>query len=251
MTIALGMVSNHGVVMCADTQHTISGYIKTYDGKVDLHVYKDPGIAVAIAGAGTDDYIATAKQCILRDPPEGKNVLEVGASLRKRCLDFFDEYIARWAYFPDRERPTVELLIGVTGKGLYPRLFHYSGTAFQHVSGAKAIGDGVLLANDLITGATLGDYTASQLCSFGVYVLSKVKRGVDGCGGSTHIMALGKGLDFAFSDQKEVERLEKEIVGMQQSKDHELMKAISEKPFAVFWQSEYRKRKAKRLAAQK
>jgi len=251
VTIALGMISNHGLVLCADTQHTISGYIKTYDGKVDLHLYRDPWIAVAIAGAGTDDYIVAAQQFLLRNAPDGKNVFEIEASLKAKCLSFFDEHLARWAYYPERERPTVELLIGVTGKNLYPRLFHYAGTAFQDVRGAKAIGDGVLLANDLITGATLGNYTVNQLCSFGIYVVAKVKRGVDGCGGSTHVVALRKGFDFAFTDQKEVDKLEQEISEMEKVKNRELIDVIVAKPLAVSWQSEHRKTKAKRLTAQK
>lgn len=65
MTIALGLRANDGIVLCADTQQTISGYIKTYDGKVDITAYNDPRVVVAMAGAGTRDYIATARQSIL------------------------------------------------------------------------------------------------------------------------------------------------------------------------------------------
>jgi 20S proteasome alpha/beta subunit len=59
MTIALGLRANDGIVLCADTQQTISGYIKTFNGKVHMTVYNDPRVVVAMARAGTEDYIAT------------------------------------------------------------------------------------------------------------------------------------------------------------------------------------------------
>jgi len=108
MTIALGLRANDGIVLCADTQKTISGYIKTYDGKIDLHAYNDPRVVVAIAGAGTEDYIDTAQQTLLNDFSEELRQSEnlhtsIPIVLKERFLRFFDDHLARWAYFPERE----------------------------------------------------------------------------------------------------------------------------------------------------
>jgi len=104
MTIALGLVANDGLVLCADTQQTISGYIKTYDGKVDMHLYPEPRIVLAIAGAGTKDYIDTARQSLLENFPEELErrqepmSLRIQVLLKERFLKFFDEHLALGAF---------------------------------------------------------------------------------------------------------------------------------------------------------
>lgn len=247
MTIALGLCANDGIVLCADTQQTISGYIKTYNGKVDTTLYNDPRVVVAMAGAGTSDYIATARQSILGNFPEELkargNVHEsIPIVLKERFLTFFDEHLARWAPFSERERPMVELLVAVTGKETFPRLFHCSGTAF-HETNRKAIGDGVLLADQLLMQYGFGEYKIAELSSLAVYILHKVKKGVDGCGGSTHVVALRKGFDFALTDDKEIKEMERKFEELDGETNKATTKAIFETPLGLSWHSEYRKKK--------
>lgn len=250
MTIALGLWANDGLVLCADTEKTISGYIKTYDGKIDEHLYNDPRIIVAIAGAGTEDYINTARGVLLEDLPEelkrrqGSLHHNIPALFKERLLNFFDEHLSRWAYFPEHERPTVELLIGVTGKGLYPRLFHYDGTSF-HESRRKAIGQGVLLADQLLTQYGFGPYTVAQLSSLAVYVVHRVKKGVAGCGGSSYVTALRKGFDLAFTDDKEIKEMENRFEELDSTTNESVSKSIFDTPLSLSWHSEYRKGKPK------
>jgi hypothetical protein len=254
MTIALGLVANDGLVLCADTQKTISGYIKTFDGKVHTHLYPEPWIALAIAGAGIEDYIDTARQVLLDNFPEelkqrtGSIHSNIPVLLKERFLKFFDDHIARWAYFPERERPTVELLIGVTGKETHPRLFHCAGTSF-HETSQKAIGDGVLLADQLLTQYGFGDYKVGQLGSLAVYILHRVKKGVDGCGGSTHVVGLRKGFDFALTDDKEIKEMERRFEELDKATDKTTAKAIFETPLGLSWQSDYRKKKQREKAS--
>src|SRR5713226_602802 len=139
------------------------------------------------------------------------------------------------------KRPTVELLVAVTGKGTHPRLFHYDGTSF-HETSQKAIGEGVLLADQLLTQYGFGEYKVAQLSSLAVYILHKVKKGVDGCGGETHVVALRKGFDFALTDHKEIKEMERRFEELDKATDKTMAKSIFGTPLSLSWQSEYKKK---------
>ena len=162
MTIAIGFRANDGVLLCADTQQSITGGVKTYDGKVNTHLFSDGKkyrIAFGVAGAGDLDYITTASAKLMDDFPECKNSKEVKLILEGRWLEFFNKHIAPWAYFPRDDRPYVELLISVSGtNNLHPALYHCAGTAF-HSCSKLAIGTGVLLADEMIQRYTFGNST--------------------------------------------------------------------------------------------
>lgn len=235
MTIAIGFQCNDGIVLCADSQQTRSGYIKTYAGKVSLHIYKD--LMLAAAGAGDTDYIETATLQALGDFPDCASLDEVRETIEQRLLAFFDQHLARWA--PFEAQPSVELLIAVAGKKIPHALFHYSGTSFYGTS-AKAIGSGVLLADEMIGRYCFGNYGIYDLTNLAVYILSKVKRGVDGCGGFTDLLALRKGYDFAFLGTEAAEGLEKRFLAMERRADEKLVRALTAKRPSLPWLSEAR-----------
>jgi 20S proteasome alpha/beta subunit len=243
MTIALGFHASDGVILCADMQKTI-GEMKSYDGKVDLFIYPQAGVIIAIAGAGNDDYIQTAKSYVLDGFSRRRSWPALEKGLKNRLLSFFDTHLSRWANFPIMERPTAELLIGVTGDEMPTALFHYEGTSFSRVqTKAKAIGLGVLLAQDLLDRyehCTV--LTSSEAASLGTYILSKVKRGVESCGGPTHIVGLRKGMDFAFTAKKEIEKLEEELLNDEEDANKRFVETIRNRPLPLSWQSEHRKK---------
>lgn len=252
MTIALGLVGNDGLVLGADMQRTIGGYTKTFDGKVPLILYNEHRIAISIAGAGTENYIETARRVLLDDFPEQLEKHQsmplqdrIPYILKERFLMFFDDHMARWAYFPERERPTVELLIGVTGKGLYPQLYHCDGTAF-HKTYRKAIGSGVIMADQLLLQYALHEKTIQNLSTIAIYILQRVKKGVDGCGGSTSLVALRKGFDFAITDHNQIVKMESDFDELDKSLDESTVKSICEKPYVPTWHTEYKKKPEER-----
>src|ERR1700722_662540 len=240
MTIAAGFFCDEGVVLCADTQETISGYIKTYDGKVSTHIYEN--LALCIAGAGSSDYIRTAIKKLTENFPECKTYVDVTSAMEERLLSFFDQNLARWAYHPENERPSVEFLIGLSGVNMGHSLFHYVGTSFSRTD-SRAIGSGVLLANELINRFSFGNYNLSELTSLGIYILSKVKKGVDGCGGHTHIMALRKNRDFAFTEDKDIEKLEQEFSAIEKRTDRAFAREVMSKSLPLSWHTEYAAKK--------
>ena len=244
MTIAVGLRSNRGIVLCADTELSV-GDVKTYDGKVDLHIFHDQGkyrLTFALAGAGDTDYIRTAQSQLMKEFPKCQNVAEVEAQLEKRWLEFFNKHLAPWAYFPQHDRPYVELLIAVSGKGnVFPTLYHCTGTAF-HETWRKAIGSGVILANDMLNSYTVRQRTVEDDVVLGTYIVAKAKRLVQHCGGSTHVIALRKDGDFALSDKTKIDKLEKELMEVEGEADKERMDKLLAKKVPVAWMSDIPKK---------
>jgi 20S proteasome alpha/beta subunit len=243
MTIALGFTCNDGILVCADTEETVGSYVKTYDGKVDLHLFANPRVALIIAGAGSADYIRTATDCLSDDfPDEIATPKQLKGYLGEKLLAFFNRHLEPWASFPESERPSVELLIGATAKNFGPVLLHYDGTAV-YAAHDIAIGAGVILANDLIGRYCFGNFTINQKASLALYVMSRVKRGVAGCGGHTHLMALRKGMDFALTEDKEIRQLEDRFAELEKEADRGLATSIIQSPLGFSWQSEWSHRK--------
>lgn len=221
MTIALGFRASDGVLLCADMQVTI-GEMKTYDGKiVETIFHNDSRLTISIAGAGDEDYIKTAREALLIDFPNDICADILKRELKGRLLAFWRNHLLPW---PELERPDIELLIGVTGIKIPTRLFHYRGTAFSEVS-AKAIGSGVLLAADLINSYCHANYNLEQLARIAVFILSKVKRGVEGCGGPTHLTALRANADFGFCEHAET--VEEELAKLEHEFNRDFVKRLT------------------------
>lgn len=211
MTVAVGFRCNQGIVLCADTLHTISGYVKQNEGKIQT-IY-DEDLSIAIVGAGATDYINTSIAEITRPTLEFNEIFQFEETLRDRLLGFFNRHLLPWSQYPEAERPTVELLIAVAGRKRhqYHSLFHYSGTSVYRVH-EKAIGAGVLLANELISEYVTQHpalKTLEELSSLAIFILSKVKQQVDTCGGYTNLVILDEKASVAFANSAEIERLEK------------------------------------------
>src|SRR5258708_31598317 len=111
VTIAAGFFCNEGIVLCADSQETVSGYIKNYTGKMRTAIY-DHAI-VTLAGAGSTDYINTAIGKALKNLDVQKTLADIQKTLEENLLKFFDKQLTPRAQFPEVERPTVALLMRI------------------------------------------------------------------------------------------------------------------------------------------
>lgn len=223
MTIAIGLSANEGVLLCADMQKTI-GDMKTYDGKiVETIFHNENRLTLAVAGAGYEDYIKTAREALTSDFPESIRADTLKHELKSRLIAFWREHLLPW---PERERPDVELLIGVTGLQIPPRLFHYQGTAFSEVD-KKAIGCGVLLAADLLNSYCRATYSLEQLARIAIFIVSKVKAGVEGCGGPTHLTTLRANADFGFCNFKDICFLEEKLQKLESDLDREIADRVT------------------------
>jgi len=198
-------------------------------------------------GAGHSDYIKTAEECVMKVFSEatGENWQERKIKLRDALLGFFAIHIAPWAYFPASDRPSVELLIAVTGAKIPPSLFHYRDTAFSSVR-RKSIGSGVLLAQDLLdTYGHKAIFDSAQSASLGCFILDRVKNRVAGCGGPTHIVALRTAMDFALTSLDEIQGMEGRVKDAQKQGDDILIEQIKTTPLKLSWHTEHKTKKKK------
>jgi hypothetical protein len=208
MTVAAGFRCRDGILLCADSQETITGYLKTDKRKIVTHFTDN--FVVGIAGAGTSDYIETAVAQVFQTiPPDAADLAAILKGLKAALLEFFKSSLQPWAAHPEQDRPTVELLVGITHKNGSSGLYHYSGTSINSIHGAKTIGAGVLLANSLASTYWNSTYHLVHTASLATYILWKVKKGVDTCGGRTDMIMLRPGAECAFVGTDEVERLER------------------------------------------
>jgi 20S proteasome alpha/beta subunit len=233
MTIAIGIRGNEGIVLAADSQETISGYVKSNKGKIYTSIYPRKSVC-AFVGSGTSDYIATAieKACI--GIGELETIVEIEKTLENNLLDFFDKHLARWSFFAETERPTVELLIAVSTVNGEFGLFHYSGTSFHQVS-KKAIGAGIILADSLLSeyGSELASVESSS--SVAIYILSRVKKRVDTCGGFTQIVAFKENANFALTDSRDIEIAEQKMEKIEENASKKLKTKIETSGVKLHW----------------
>jgi hypothetical protein len=215
MTIAVGFQCDEGIVLCADTEET-AGDIKQWRRKVVLTGDPEGKHIVAFAGAGWTDYVLAAIEKAI-DGLGGCNGIEkIAHHLEEKLVGFFDGHLANWASFPAADRPSVDLLIGVSVKDGPCGLFYYSGTSFYSTR-EKAIGIGTILVNNLITEHKAGNEGLDDLCRLGVFVLSRAKKQVAYCGGDTNMILLRGSGDYAFVDLAEIRRMESEIKAIEQA----------------------------------
>jgi len=233
VTIAIGFTCNEGVVVCADSQATVRGYTKDYCGKIKVSLYHKHDVAMAIVGAGDEDYIQTAMNKVDRGIGEATKFTEAEEVMEKNLLDFFDANLARWAYYPRDDRPEVELLIGINFTKGPCGLFHYCGTAFRRIVGMKAIGTGSLLAGNFLSIWKLD--TLEQLGSAAAYILYKVKKNVDSCGGFSDIVVLKKGGKLAMVDSREIEKLESKFAEIDLKNEERLRGEVAQSKLPPYW----------------
>ena len=208
MTIAAGFPCKNGLVLCADTQETISGYVKTDTGKI--RVISTPHHHIVFTGAGDGDLIDTAidemSDAIRTENPVG--LTRVAYVLKKTMLRVFDESIKPYAAFPLDDRPSITLLIGIQSTAATV-LYKASGTSFRLLQNAECIGYGLALGKSLTQQLFTKDMTVEHAGLTAVYVLHQAKRWIDGCGGNSDIVVLSNDGNILQMSTRMVDQLEK------------------------------------------
>jgi hypothetical protein len=189
---------------------------------------------VSIAGSGTSDYIKTAREKAVEGAHGLRDLTAIRDKIESNLISFFDVHLSRWSGFVESERPTVELLIAITTRHQGFGLFHWSGTSF-HLTHRKAIGAGILLANTLMQEYCIGNFTLEELASLAVFVVNKVKKHVDTCGGSTSMVLLKSDGDFGVPDHKLVKKLEAEAEKLEAASVKNLKNKIAAKRMPISW----------------
>jgi len=218
MTIAAGFVCLDGIVLCADTQETISGYTKNNTEKI--RTWQDQGLCIAITGAGDSELIETVggliQDALIADYlPSSVRMNDVVRDLIQEVIsDCFIKFIVPYAPFPSGERPSIELLIAVlvdNEANNYQVLYKASGNTVREISpGADCIGTGLILAKSLIERFYSPFMNLDEMVLAACYIMFQTKKWVDGCGGKTDIViASYQKQCFSGISSGDVESLEK------------------------------------------
>lgn len=206
MTIAIGIRGTDGMVMAADTQVSTGGDLKGSQSKLLSFASHDAdkpeagslaGICV-VSGAGDSGYVQALTEelgFVFLDNPKlmtmriGKNST---ASLRSeflKCLQhFYKQHVIPFASFPARDRPEVEMLLGVYRHHILA-MFSTEKTTINHVSAYKAIGIGATFA-ELLLDRLWKSSSVNELEVLAAYVMFLVKESVEGCGKYTQIITI-------------------------------------------------------------
>jgi hypothetical protein len=245
MTIGVGFSLNDGVVVIAsDSQVTVQGYTKTHEGKSRVVIFKN-GNVLCFSGAGSGEYIRTAIEKAISGIGNITDFTKMHETLELNLLDFFQKHLAPWAYYPQHERPDVELLIGLSMRNGPTSLFHYSGTSFSRVSGDQSIGAGSLIADSLIDELEISASTgADKAAVIAAYILYKVKAQVDSCGGFTSLWVLRPNGDFAGPNMKIEDDLEGMFKKLDEERFSDFKKKLGGLDTKLNWSSQYRKKKS-------
>jgi hypothetical protein len=187
MTIAAGFCCSDGVVLCADTQFTIPGGSKYPESK--LRVLPDIKCLPYFAFCGDMDY---QKQCITHfgaaiDGAEraGKTVL---ASLEVEALALHTTYYD--VYSEPDEKLNAAMFVSVLNAGKR-ELYKIWGPKVSKVDVMDAMGTGRDVARALADSYWVPNNTMYRTALAATFILTDVKKYVDGCGGDSQIACLG------------------------------------------------------------
>ncbi len=191
MTVAIGIIASDGIVVAADTQETTPGYWKNYQGKVAAASTMQIGppmhsAGYIISGAGNSGYLRALSQEFrsILEPPATLD--DVEARIRSIVRQFHLEHVAPF----QADVPVVDMLIGVQCNGEQALWSTEKSTVGAHGS-FGTIGIGGAYAKSLL--GTLWRADALDVLgtvALAVYVISRTKDFVDGCGKFTDVLYL-------------------------------------------------------------
>jgi hypothetical protein len=222
VTIAATIFCRDGMILCADTEATITDETKGAMSKIHVivnHVDEDgnsristthtpvsgkhPGAwhwqhnwAIGITGSGWVDYVSVfmqgfEKRIMVAMKDAKFDWIKFQEILETHTEEFFTKYVRPYADRPD-QRPQAEMLIAVQ-------------TREATVRSAYRIHDNLILSQfdtDYVVGSgtAVFSYLAGELCRYrpmretaaiAAYILKRVKAEAIGCGGNSHIVMIG------------------------------------------------------------
>jgi hypothetical protein len=206
VTIIAGFQCNEGVLMCSDTEESISETSKSQVRKVPY--FRIGKMTVAIGGAGDSifvDYVTQDLAKYLANAPRTWKTLE--DELKEYVRRIFREYVRPWSGFPAQFVPSAEFLIAVSMDGR-ASLFQWQRNHLHYLGlGNASIGIGTVLSQQIIAQIP-ADLPYNKTLFFAIRMMQAVKRLVPGCGGKTETIFLGHKGFITWSGTSKVEEIE-------------------------------------------
>jgi 20S proteasome alpha/beta subunit len=188
MTIAIGMVYNFGVLLCADTQHE-TYTLKTHGPKVGS--FPCPGGIVAYAMAGHWPFAKAAVQ---------KCEKELKKRPKESIPDVLEEVLEREFRKQVFQHPSATsdhslqywfvLSTWSADDGL--KLYTTWQTSFHEVEGLECIGVGQDVAQYIIKPSYYPRMSEQEALIVSTYALARAKEFVPGCGGHSQVLLMNQ-----------------------------------------------------------
>ena len=195
MTIVAGFRSDQGLVLCADTQETVSNLSKRHVPKL---IFEPTGrlgttqalhtddLAAAFCGAGDGPFLDMLVREAWEAAQRGTNLENACARATKAIKQTYREY---GEIYQPGSCPIVDLVFGLKMHG-NSKLFIANGPVITEKTEYISAGAGFYLA-DFLSDRMYKPYLPLNACVIlAAYVLFQAKEHVDGCGGQSHIAVL-------------------------------------------------------------
>ena len=191
MTIAIGVVASDGVVLAADSEETIPGYLKRDETKILVGMGREK-IMVAASGAGHAHYLDKVNSAITDIVMKGNKAEldEVERGIQEYLKQFYREHILPFASYPAEERPDISLVIAGASPEWGRALWTTSSNLVKRQTGYGAVGVGGFFATSMLSRLYFpGDIASVSMLA--AYVLFHVKETIPDCGKDTHLVCIG------------------------------------------------------------
>lgn len=194
MTIAIALKFSEGILLCADTQHTYSGLMKTQGTKLSFYDFTHNGSKIAFAICGNSNYARMAVQHIASDIGSISENQTDATSLRHyieiNIRDMYDGHVRHHPYCGQPGGPEFELLVvAFTQKDSTLRLFYtFESSVIEVEERYLCIGSGMYLTNYLIKQDYKKDMSLPEIVTLASCALTGAKNHVDGCGGDSEFI---------------------------------------------------------------
>jgi Proteasome subunit len=183
MTIAAGFCVSDGVLLCADTQLTIPGYLKYPESKI--RVWTGQGEIGFFTFAGDADFSTMAINhftSILHKTSKDGGRRE---AVESECRTLYETYVS----LPPPGNFVLQMLLALqTAQGA--QLSKISGPSFTKITEFECIGSGAYLARAIASELYSPRMGLKEATPMAAYILGMAKRHVDGCGGNSQILLI-------------------------------------------------------------
>ncbi|HTD23306.1 MAG TPA: hypothetical protein VK738_11670 [Terriglobales bacterium] len=215
MTIVAGFSCADGIMLCADTEETISDTNKSSTEK--LQTVTAGNVNILLGGAGSGDLIDFVSSQIFADFASNDYMWEqIPTVLNAHAKRVFNEHIRPYRGFPPNWIPELNFLIAIQSMNRC-RLFKWTNNFVSLVSQYRhdSIGIGTVQSRVMMNEMQFS-VPSEQMVFYATRLMQKVKSQVVGCGGKTDIMVLkNDGMRHLFSTEF-IERMEKFAIDLDQ-----------------------------------
>jgi 20S proteasome alpha/beta subunit len=187
VTICAGMMCTDGIVICADTELTLTT-MKASRAKIFITAEHLQDFRMAIAGAGDYDFCKAAIQ--YTEPTLTSDDTPSLENLQSAIGDAVNDVYVNHIYPNKLNSRDISLLAAMWRKGEGYRLIRTSETAVLRVDRYEVLGSGGEIAEYILKRMYSEDLTIAQAVALAIYLMAEVKQRGQGCGGETNISVL-------------------------------------------------------------